>query len=213
MVYRLKIRKKEEKNQRILEMYEKAIKELKDFYELDWNKNCPIIYLLETRQDFDMITGQQNPDWIIGKAISFNKVALIAPESFDEESSHEYSDEEFFFLVKHELSHLFYLALTNGKGPVWFEEGFAVYTSGELKIMEKPSEFTKFLKYEERIDDEIYKEVGFVIDCLIDRCSKKRVLQFLDIIKNKDNSGFKKEFQEYFKMEMTYPEFNKLLRN
>jgi len=114
--------------------YKKAMKELKDFYIINWNENTPVLFLVDSRKDYDVLINQNTENWEVGRHIGENKILLITPESYEKESIHKYSDEEYFFLIKHELSHLFYNIFSQGQRPVWLDEGFAIFTSGELKM-------------------------------------------------------------------------------
>jgi len=98
-------------NTKVKDFYNKAMKELIDFYGVNWIENTPVIYLIDSRESLDIISGYKTEDWVVGRALSYNKLLLLSPESYETESSHKYSDEEYYSLLKHELSHLFYIIL------------------------------------------------------------------------------------------------------
>jgi hypothetical protein len=187
------------KNNKVKSFYDKAMKELIDFYGVNWVDNAPVIYLADSRNDFDLVLGYKTEDWVVGKVLDYNKLLLLSPDSYEKESRHKYSDDEYYSLLKHELSHLFYMIFTKGKGPVWLDEGFAIYTSGELVRKDKPKKFTNFLKYYSHEDEGTYDEVGFVVEGLIEKYGKKEVIDFLKILPNVNSEDeFKGEFEKYF---------------
>jgi hypothetical protein len=192
--------------------YKKAMKELKDFYIINWNENTPVLFLVDSRKDYDVLINQNTENWEVGRHIGENKILLITPESYEKESIHKYSDEEYFFLIKHELSHLFYNIFSQGQRPVWLDEGFAIFTSGELKKKTKINEFKNFLDYYSHSDEKIYKESGFAVQVLIEKFGKNKVLDFLKKLpKIEDEKEFKKSFEGYFGFKPDYKAFNNLI--
>jgi len=199
-------------NIKVKSFYDKAMKELIEFYGINWVKNTPIIYLVDSRESFDVISGYQTEDWVVGRALSYNKLLLLSPESYEKESSHKYSDEEYYSLLKHELSHLFYMIFSQGKGPVWLDEGFAIYTSGQLRTKERPKEFKNFLKYYSNEDKDVYSEAGFVVEGLIKKYGQEKVIDFLKVLPNVSSKDeFKKEFGKYFDIQLGYKDLQCLL--
>ena len=197
-------------NSKVESFYEKAMKELIDFYGVDWVDNTPIIYLVNSRKNFDLIYGHKTEDWVVGTTLGYNTLLLFSPESYEKYSRHKYSDEEYYSLIKHELSHLFYTIFSKGNGPEWLDEGFAIYLSKQLK--EKPNRFKNFLKYYSHTDDGIYKESGFVVDGLIKKYGKGKVVDFLKVLPNINSEGdFKKKFEKYFDLKLEYAELQCLL--
>ena len=178
-------------NTKVKDFYNKAMKELIDFYCVNWIENTPVIYLIDSRESLDIISGYKTEDWVVGRALSYNKLLLLSPESYEKESSHKYSDEEYYSLLKHELSHLFYIIFSKGKGPVWLDEGFAIYTSNQLSTKERPKEFKNFLKYYSYEDE--------------------KVIGFLKVLPNINSKyEFKNEFEKYFGLELDYKSFQEL---
>ncbi len=203
---------KELDNSKILSFYNKAMRELASFYNINWKDNTPIIYLVDSRESFDIISGYKTEDWVVGRALSYNKLLLLSPESYEKESRHRYSDEEYYSLLKHELSHLFYMIFSKGKGPIWLDEGFAIYTSGQLSTKERPKEFKNFLKYYSHEDENVYSEAGFVVEGLIKKYGKEKVVGFLKVLPNVNSKDeFKNEFEKYFGIGLDYKNLQCLL--
>ena len=202
---------KESDNTKVLPFYNEAMKELIDFYCVNWIENTPVIYLVDSRESFDIISGYKTENWVVGRALSYNKLLLLSPERYEKESRHKYSDEEYYSLLKHELSHLFYIIFSKGKGPVWLDEGFAIYTSNQLSTKERPKEFKNFLKYYSYEDEKVYSESGFVVEGLIKKFGKEKVIGFLKVLPNVNSKyEFKKEFEMYFGLELDYKSFQEL---
>jgi hypothetical protein len=200
------------KNKKVKSFYDKAMKELIDFYGVNWIENTPVIYLVNSRESFDIISGYKTEDWVVGRALDYNKLLLLSPESYEKESRHKYSDEEYYSLLKHELSHLFYMIFSQGKGPVWLDEGFAIYTSDQLTTKDRPKEFKNFLKYYSDEDEDVYSESGFVVEGLILKYGKEKVIGFLKVLPNVNSEeDLKKEFEKYFGIELNYKDLQCLL--
>lgn len=200
------------KNRKVKSFYDKAMKELIAFYGVNWVDNTPVIYLVESREFFDIICGYQTEDWVVGRALSYNKLLLLSPESYEKESRHKYSDEEYYSLLKHELSHLFYMIFSQGNGPVWLDEGFAIYTSDQLNTKERPKEFKYFIKYYSHEDEDVYSEAGFVVEGLIKKYGKEKVIGFLKVLPNLNSEdSFRNEFEKYFGVELDYKDLQCLL--
>lgn len=202
---------KKSKKTKIKAFYEKAMKELIDFYEINWTDNTPIIYLADSREAFDTIGKEKTEQWVVGKALDYNKLLLMSPDTYEKESCHKYSDELYYILIKHELSHLFYDILSQNKGPVWLEEGMALYVSGELPYKKAPKKFSNFLRYYDFEDADVYSESGFVIEKLIKKFGKDKILNFIKLLPNiHDEKQFEDEFKNLFKIDLGYKQISNL---
>lgn len=211
-IFEVKTKKYSSKNRNVEKFYEKAMEELKDFYAINWNENTPVLFLVDSRKDYDVLTNQKTEDWEVACHLGNNKIILISPENYEKESIHKYSDEEYFSLIKHEISHLFYQILSQGQGPIWLDEGFAIFTSGELKKKEGVKNFENFLAYYSFSDENVYKESGFAVEVLIKKFGKNKVLNFLKKLPNIQNEvDFKEEFEKYFGFKPEYKAFNTLI--
>lgn len=199
-------------NAKVKSFYYRAMKELIGFYGINWVENTPVIYLVDRRESFDIISGHKTEDWIVGKTLHCNKLLLFSPESYEKESRHKYSDEEYFSLLKHELSHLFYMIFSQGKGPIWLDEGFAIYTSDQLTDKNIPKEFRNFLKYYSHEDENVYSEAGFVVGGLIKKFGKEKVIDFLKVLPNISSEvSFRNKFEKYFGIALDYKDLQCLL--
>ncbi len=198
-------------NKKIQDFYDRAMKELIQFYGINWIDNTPVIYVVGSRKDFNIMAGYDTEDWEVGKAYDDNKLLLFSPDSYEKESTHKYSDNEYYSLIKHELSHLFFNIFSTSGEPAWLNEGFAIYTSGQSSKKERPKEYRNFLKYYSTEDKYVYSESGFVVEGLIKKYGKDRVVGFLKRLCDVNSEdSFKKEFEEYFGIELGYGSINGL---
>lgn len=208
-----KIQSTELKSKKLENFYEKAMEELIAFYNINWIDNRPRLLFVDKRKDFDLITRSKTESWVVGKALDFNTILFISPESYEKESIHKYSDEYYYFLIKHELSHLFYSIYSQNKGPVWLDEGFAIYTSGELEKKVRPQSFKNFLSYYSEEDEYVYEEAGFVVDVLIKKYGQEMVIEFLKKLPEIENQeSFSQQFKEHFGIELSYESIKKITK-
>jgi hypothetical protein len=206
------VQAKRNNNKKVNAFYNRAMEELKHFYEINWNENTPSILLVDSREEFDILVGKKTESWVVGTALGYNELLLLSPDSYEKESIHKYSDEEYFSLIKHELSHLFYTILSKGAPPVWLDEGFAIYSSGQLSTKKKPKELKHFLEYYSKVGEDVYSEAGFVVEALFKKYSKKKVLDFIKLLpKLNEEKVFKEAFEKYFKLDLTYERIGELL--
>jgi len=200
-------------NKKVVGFYNKAMKELIQFYEINWCDNIPKIHLVPDRKTFDALKGRKTEDWVVGTTLGSKSILYILdPASYESESNHKYSDEEYFRLIKHELSHLFQSNLFDSFQPVWFTEGIAIYTSGQLSVKRKPKEFTKFLDFYSNGGSGVYEESGFAVEILINKLGKKKFLKVLrDLETPVTRENFKRYFEKNLGINLTYTWFNKSL--
>jgi len=50
------------KDKKIEKFYSKAIKEMNEFYMINWNRNMPRIFLIQSRKEFDILYGEKTND-------------------------------------------------------------------------------------------------------------------------------------------------------
>ncbi|MDD4382374.1 MAG: hypothetical protein PHE21_03490 [Candidatus Dojkabacteria bacterium] len=204
---------KTSKNEKVIGFYNKAMKELSEFYEINWIDHMPKIFLVPDRKTFNELYNKETESWVVGSTMnSSDTFYVLAPESYEEESNHKYSDGEYFRLIKHELSHLFSRILFNGYNPKWFTEGIAIYSSGQLAVKRIPKKFNSFLDFHNKAGAGIYAESGFAIEILIKKIGKKKFLKMLKDIKPPvTRKYFKEYFKKNFDIDLTYKWFNKNL--
>jgi hypothetical protein len=107
--------------------YIKNMKELNDFWELEWERNQPRVFLMKNRKTIDLFRRKKTKKWQVG-AIYKTDIFLLSPENYEKDSVHKYSKKEYSALLKHELCHCFFQIISERKNRViWLDEGLAIY--------------------------------------------------------------------------------------
>lgn len=200
-------------SKKLEKFYTEAMKDLSKFYEIGWTRNKPVVLLVNDRKTINLIRGEETEDWVVGftDGLGFC-LFLLTPESFESQSSHKYSDKEYRLLMKHEVSHLFSRILYPGYTPKWLVEGLAIYSSGQLDLKSKPTEFKTFLSFFEKGGSGLYSESGFAVQILIENFRKENFFDFYKSMKDvKKDKDFKKLFKKYYNADLEYSFFNKYL--
>ena len=208
---------KHNKSKFIEEAYNLSMKELRSFYEVDWVRNIPKVYILNSREEIDAVSGKETEKWVIGWVEGFNTLYLLNFLKIKAESSHKsgYTKKEYRALMKHELSHLFLKILVkNGYRPIWLWEGVPIYTSGQNEFKTKPDKFSQFLDFYDKHKEKkrsVYHESGLFVEMLIEKFGKTKFLNFLrSLHKIKNRKEFDSLFFKTFKFRLNYKEINKI---
>ena len=86
-------------------------------------KNKIKIFLPDTEEDFEKLTGGRLPEWSGAVAISENKIIIVKPQKFKD-------DNKLITTIKHELVHIILGdKLIDNNLPLWLNEGLATYLS------------------------------------------------------------------------------------
>jgi len=206
---------KKSNNKKTEEMYERAMKELGEFFEIEWNENklkFKVIFVPD-RETFDSLKGRNTEDWARGSTMgSRNIIFIFPPEKIEIETSHKYSDETYYNFLKHELAHLFTGRLRRGYKPIWLHEGIAVYVSGQIPDEKEPIKLNKFLEFFNTGGVGVYDESGVAVQILIEQFGKKRFLEFVTKSEVENEEEFKEIFEEFFGVKLEYEWFNKMLK-
>jgi hypothetical protein len=205
----LKLSKKEDKF--IENLFEECMKELEEIFKINWSRNRPIVIIFEDRETLNELKGSKTEDWNVGFATG-NKIYLLDKNNFEKESCHKYSDKEYKKLLKHELVHLYYNIFSKGVHyPMWFNEGLAVFFSGQLKD-EKIEKFTKFLDYFDKTGESLYSEGGYSIKILFEKFGREKLFELIKEIPSlQSEESFNSKFEEIYGQKPTYEFFNSLL--
>lgn len=192
-------------------LYSKAINELIEFYKFNWIKNRPKVYVLDTREDINSAYGRETQDWLVGWSDG-RSLYLLSRETFEKESKHKYSEEVYFKLIKHELSHLFFRVITGSDKPTWLNEGIATLISGQLGDTTDIENFEVFLEDPKEVGSALYKESGYAVKVLIENFGEDALRTFIKKIKGYKTTGeLKSLFKEVFGIPLKYASFNSLL--
>ncbi|MFA4953520.1 MAG: hypothetical protein WC584_04820 [Candidatus Pacearchaeota archaeon] len=209
MIFELKVRK----DKKIESFYKRAVKEIDNFFRINWKINKPKIFLMKDREAINELRGDKTEDWVVGWT-RYLHIFILDNKNYEKESRHKYSDQEYFSLIKHELSHCFFQVysgiIDNPIKPKWLSEGVAIYLSGQNKIKKKPIKFSEFLEFYNQGGRGIYKESGFFIEFLIKRYGKRRLLNLIKFLKKiKSEKDFNKKFKGIYGFNLNYKEINK----
>lgn len=211
MIFELKRKKDKE-----LElMYEKAMNELDSFYKLNWKRNTPKIILLKNRKEIDTFNNKETPDWMVGWAEG-NNIYLLDRKNYEKESSHKYSKETYFRLLKHELSHLFFEIVSGANTRnqfIWLNEGVAGCLSEQYKEKNKPQKFEKFLAQYSNWKGDAYNESTYAVKSLIDNLGDEKLLSLIKSLSSvKSKEDFEMLFKEIYGEKPSYEFFNSLIQ-
>lgn len=194
-------------------MYSKAISELIKFYKFKWVYSQPVVYILDSREDINNAYGKETQDWLIGWSAG-RSLFLLNRKNVEKESKHKYSDDLYFTLIKHELSHQFFKVITNSGKPNWLNEGIATYVSEQRAHTKKIKKFEKFLGDPKKLGEDIYPESGYAIEILCNEFGEDKLHEFVKGIKGyRTVEDLKKIFKDVFGMPLKYESFNKLLKD
>ena len=194
------------------ELYSRAINDLIAFYRFKWVKNQPKVYVLDTREDINSAYGKETPAWLVGWSDG-RSIYLLNRNNLERESKHRYSDDFYFKLIKHEMSHLFFKVITNSDKPSWLNEGVATFISGQLENSTSIKDFEVFLEDPKEVGSALYKEAGYAVKVLIDNFGEDELSNFIKKTKGYKTTGeLKSIFKEVFGIPLEYASFNKLLK-
>lgn len=194
--------------------YSQAMKELGDFYEVNWNQNSPEVVTVPNRKIINALRGYSTEDWVVGWSEN-NIVFLLNSRSYSKESQHKYNSNDYYKLLKHELSHCFYRnVFTYSNNPIWLNEGLALYLSGMNSEVTKPNNFKSFLKFYDNSSAEVYAESGLVVELLVTKFGKEKLISLIRKIKDTNtDKEFQKLFEKIYNFELSYSAINKLWSN
>jgi hypothetical protein len=195
--------------------YSKMLSDLNEFYGINWVDNLPKVFLVDSREQIDLICGYKTERWVVGW-VEHTNVYVLRNEMMDKESTHKkYSDIEYSQLIKHEISHCFFKILSDFCPwvPKWLWEGVAIYSSGQNLFNTRVTGFKDFLSfYDQESAAGVYREAGFAVGVLVSKFGKERLMS---LIKNLKRYQSKESFENAFKAEYgfvpNYDSFNGLL--
>ncbi|MBT3323729.1 hypothetical protein HN681_01845 [archaeon] len=189
------------------EVFKNSIKELNEFFEINWIENFPELVIVPDRKKIDELMGRKTEDWMVGW-IGKNKVYALDSKNYEKESCHKYSEDEYSKLIKHELSHCYFLKLSKYKSePDWLWEGTALFVSGQIKTRERPLKFEDFLEFYSKKSKYVYRESGFAVEFLVEKYGKDKLLKLIKNLAHNEKE-FNEKFKEIYGFELKYENFN-----
>lgn len=109
-----------------------ANKEISDFF--GFNLENINIVIAENRLEYEKLLGRKTAEWEVGNTNSSKKTILLLDSAQWEKDAPSHKPEEFPFLMRHELTHIYTDNLSKGKAlPMWLDEGLAGAISGQYK--------------------------------------------------------------------------------
>lgn len=195
-------------------IYNKSMKELNEFYGINWTHHRPVLVMVKDRKTIDLIRGRKTEDWLVGWVnMGTRTVYVLDRHNLEKESCHRYAPESYFRLIKHELSHCFSSIVSDrNTKPDWLWEGLAIYTSGQNIEKKVPLKFQTFLKFYDKSGGGVYAESGFAVQVLIEKFGKQKLLRLIKGLKKiKSKKDFYSLFKKTYGFEPSYREFNKLI--
>lgn len=199
-------------NKFIESIYQKAMRDLNRFFEINWKENKPQIFLIPDRKTYNLVFDKKTEDWVIGSINGDRMVFLLAPEKFEKESCHSFSKDDYRKLICHELCHCFVQEIScRGYIPKWLDEGLSLYKAKQLKGKIRPKKPKTFLKFYDEFNYKVYEESGFFVEALINTFGKKKFLRLLSSLsKVRNQKEFKQVFAKIYKSPPSYLFFQKI---
>lgn len=191
--------------------YKKAMKELDDFFRLNWTRNRPRLFIVKDRETIDKLRRAKTENWLVGWANWNKDVYLLDKADCAKESDHTYSDEGYFRLIKHELAHLFFQIVSGFKSehniePFWLSEGVSVYLSGQTYT--KEIRLGSFIEDYKKNSASAYREGGLAVKYLVEKHGKTKLLTLIRSLKTiHSENEFKKTFKRIYGFELNYRNF------
>lgn len=199
-------------NKLVDKAFKKAMRELNNFFGINWNRNTPRPILMPDRETIDQLRQKKTEAWVVGWS-GEKAIYILAPNKFNKESCHKFSEKYYYQLIKHELVHAFVRAIIDANNcPNWLNEGLALFLAGQNKSDLRPVKFTKFLSYHQKFDKHIYQESGHAVELLVHKYGKAKLIRFLKAHR-KANSRREicNAFESIYKTKLNYTTFNKLV--
>ncbi len=185
----------------------KTKKELDNFFKI--KLRTPYINLIQTRKEFDLISGRKTEKWGVGSVYE-RTVFIFAPEVFDKVSNHKKTD--FWNTLKHEMVHIYYQSITNNYMPVWLNEGLACYLAKQIKKPLQLKRAVNVIAYFKKFDKDIYHLGYNFVKLLIKRFGKEKILKLIKTINFKTTrQNFNKNFKKIYGFELNKKDLIKRL--
>jgi hypothetical protein len=174
------------------ELIKKAIKKVADFFKCK-DINFEIIFL-KTRKELDKINGSKTEKWVSGISKK-NIIYTFEKDKFSKLTC--YKNELFLDLLVYDISQIYLSKCMKIKFPVWIVEGTSQFIGNinEGNVYSEINLKNAFTKKEWK-KNPCYNSSKRFIEYLINKNSKKRLLELLNSIKNIKN---KREFNILFK--------------
>lgn len=155
-------------------------KELDSFF----NSNIPepLIFLLNSRKELDLVWGQKTERWVVG-GTKHGVIFMLDPKNYIKESSHT-DKNDLWKTMKHEYCHIYFRHITNGPLPLWLNEGLASYLAGQKKTCDNPLDV---FSYFNNAGSGAYNIGYFWVELLIRKFGKAKFIKLIKALRPKPN--------------------------
>jgi hypothetical protein len=191
-------------------LWNKYIKDLEIFWKFKI-KYEPLLFLLKSRRDIDHIRKEKTDNRLVGWFWREKFLFILDPEKFETESVFQKKD--FQKILKHELSHFFFLQATGGTLPSWLNEGLACYLA-EQKYQEVISMdlINRLIACHYQFDRSLFAHSYLLVEKIINHKGENNFISFLKSFKKNINENeFKKIFKEFFQIDFNKDNIYQLL--
>ncbi len=196
----LKIEKFDNRIKSVQALLNKNIRDLENFWGLKI-KFKPILFLLKSRNEINLIREQKTDDKLVGWFWREKYLFILDPEKFETES--DFQKKDFQKILKHELSHFFFLQATGGTLPSWINEGLACYLARQ-KYQEaiNKNKVKSLISCHYNFDRSLFAHSYLLVDKLITMKGKNNFINFLKSFKkNINEKEFKILFKKFFRID------------
>jgi len=178
----------------------KHIRDLENFWGLKI-KFKPILFLLKSRNEIDFIREQKTDNRLVGWFWREKFIFILDPDKFETESA--FQKQDFQKILKHELSHFFFLQATGGTTPAWLNEGLACYLAGQKyqEVVDR-DKIGKLVSCYYQFDRLLFAHSYLLVEKLINYKNKNNFINFLrSFEKNITEKEFKILFKKFFQID------------
>lgn len=199
-------------------IHEESIKELNEFYWVDYSKNYIKIFTIEDRETYDKINWKKTENWMKWFA-QWNNVYIFDIEVLENVTNwyHKKDIEKYGQTIKHEIAHCYFRNYSSWKSDKYpisrLNEWLSIYLSWQLKFKKPVNEFKEFLEFWDYWSKWVYAESWFVVKVLIDSFWKEKILLLINSIKNINSiEQIYENFERIYWFSLIYDNINKLIR-
>lgn len=186
------------------------IKDLEFFWGIKI-KFKPLLFLLKSRDEIDSIREKKTDNRLVGWFWRERFLFVLDPEKLETES--DFQKKDFQRILKHELSHFFFLQATGGTLPSWLDEGLACYLAGQKydEVISKDS-ISRLVACHYQFDRSLFAHSYLLVEKLINLKGKNNFISFLKSFgKNINEKEFKKLFKKFFQIDFNKNNIYQLL--
>lgn len=185
--------------QELLDAKEKAIQEYNEFFEITLQKQFKI-YMIHSREEMDVAAERKTENWLAGYSFGQKgQIFLFDSDCYIKETGKTiYNTEK---LIKHEIAHLYFGEITKTNKPKWLNEGLAEHLAQKKKSDKSLEEIVDCIDYAENFIQEHYKTSNTLVDLLITKYGKEKLLALLKSYRSKER--FFEAFKEIYNFELT----------